>query len=417
MKKNSFFPSIRNNFFGKEQKEYYGSCRKRINKSEKLKYDLERNREQVLKLRNELLEKDKQIASLKVYKNKRDRELKATLRVFDEILRESDGATKQGIAMLEEYENEKKKKTMNKKNRTSNFFYTSLNNKKKKYYLLPESNGNSKALSKNPSKTNINNINNNYNNNNEIEINDNENNNENNENNINNENINNNNNNENNNENNNNENNINNENNNNENNNEINNKSKSTKGKRKNNSSTIKDYEKEYSPEVHKRIHLSKTQRNKIKEILLINSLKEQINERDEIIYEKEEEIKFLRNIDYNGENFKKLYEAHKKSLEEIKTLRNENEILNKKIKIKKTKEIIESKDKDNFLENQINELQENLNNLENENKEKNNKIKLLNEEIKKSNKKIEDLSKKNNNLINSINNEKKKRRKFIERK
>ena len=110
MKKNSFFPSIRNNFFGKEQKEYYGSCRKRINKSEKLKYDLERNREQVLKLRNELLEKDKQIASLKVYKNKRDRELKATLRVFDEILRESDGATKQGIAMLEEYENEKKKK-------------------------------------------------------------------------------------------------------------------------------------------------------------------------------------------------------------------------------------------------------------------------------------------------------------------
>ena len=148
MKKNTFFPSIRNNFFGKEQKEYYGSCRRRINKSEKLKYDLERNREQVLKLRSELVEKDKQIASLKIYKNKRDKELKATLRVFDEILRESDGATKQGVAMLEEYENEKKKKTMNKKNRTSNFFYTSLNNKKKKYYLLPESNENSKVLSK-----------------------------------------------------------------------------------------------------------------------------------------------------------------------------------------------------------------------------------------------------------------------------
>ena len=70
-----------------------------------LQFELDRTRETILKLRTEILNKEKEISLLKVQKNKKDNEHQHIVKVLDDILKQSDQSTGTGFKAVEAYLN------------------------------------------------------------------------------------------------------------------------------------------------------------------------------------------------------------------------------------------------------------------------------------------------------------------------
>ena len=70
-----------------------------------LQFELDRTRETILKLRTEILNKEKEISLLKVQKNKKDNEHQHIVKVLDDILKQSDQSTGTGFKAIETYLN------------------------------------------------------------------------------------------------------------------------------------------------------------------------------------------------------------------------------------------------------------------------------------------------------------------------
>ena len=68
-----------------------------------LQFELDRSRETILKLRTELLNKNKEISMLKVQKNKKDDEHQRIQRVLEEILKQCDQSTSAGFTAVKSY--------------------------------------------------------------------------------------------------------------------------------------------------------------------------------------------------------------------------------------------------------------------------------------------------------------------------
>ena len=70
-------------------------------KANMLQFELDRNRDTIMKLRTELLNKNKEISILKVKKNKKDDEHQRILRVLEDILKQCDQSTETGFKAVE----------------------------------------------------------------------------------------------------------------------------------------------------------------------------------------------------------------------------------------------------------------------------------------------------------------------------
>ena len=76
----------------------YNKTKEKINM---LEFELERNRDIIIRLRSELAAKNKEISLLKVNKNKKSEEYQKTMRVIEEILKQCDQSTTAGFNVIE----------------------------------------------------------------------------------------------------------------------------------------------------------------------------------------------------------------------------------------------------------------------------------------------------------------------------
>ena len=99
----------------------YNKTKEKINM---LEFELERNRDIIIRLRSELAAKNKEISLLKVNKNKKSEEYQKTMRVIEEILKQCDQSTTAGFNVIE--------------NSLSNSDYFNNNKGSKKNNKLPQ---------------------------------------------------------------------------------------------------------------------------------------------------------------------------------------------------------------------------------------------------------------------------------------
>ena len=83
-----------------------------LSKTSSLNLELERTKDTIIKLKSELIEKNKEIAMLKVKNVKQEREMQKTFKNLDDIMKNIDKETLVSISMLN-----KTKKTKERKNR------------------------------------------------------------------------------------------------------------------------------------------------------------------------------------------------------------------------------------------------------------------------------------------------------------
>ena len=106
------------NTLNANEEQHQGTYNKTKEKISMLEFELERNRDIIIKLRAELASKNKEISLLKVNKNKKTEEYQKTMRVIEEILKQCDQSTTAGFNVIE--------------NSISNADYNLYNNKGKK---------------------------------------------------------------------------------------------------------------------------------------------------------------------------------------------------------------------------------------------------------------------------------------------
>ena len=82
------------------QSDSIGRFNKFAEKCKHLQYDLERRREEIEALRNELAAKNREISLLKVSKNKKEEEYNKNMRVISEIMKKSDKSTSKGFELM-----------------------------------------------------------------------------------------------------------------------------------------------------------------------------------------------------------------------------------------------------------------------------------------------------------------------------
>ena len=95
--KNSYF----NSFAGGDTAPQ-GTYNKSKEKISMLEFELDRNRDIIIRLRAELASKNKEISLLKVNKNKRNEEYQKIMHVIEEILKQCDQSTKTGFNTIDE---------------------------------------------------------------------------------------------------------------------------------------------------------------------------------------------------------------------------------------------------------------------------------------------------------------------------
>ena len=78
-----------------------GTYNKTKEKISMLEFELERNRDIIIKLKAEIASKNKEISLLKVNKNKKGEEYQKIVRVIEEILKHCDQSTNAGYAAIE----------------------------------------------------------------------------------------------------------------------------------------------------------------------------------------------------------------------------------------------------------------------------------------------------------------------------
>ena len=96
--------SIRGTFFktlNTNEEPPQGTYSKAKEKMNMLEFELERNRDIIIKLRAELASKNKEISLLKVNKNRKSEEYEKTMRVIEEILKQCDQSTTAGYNVIE----------------------------------------------------------------------------------------------------------------------------------------------------------------------------------------------------------------------------------------------------------------------------------------------------------------------------
>ena len=100
-----FLNHVKSSYFisGSGLNEYSAGFIQSNEKANILQFELDRSRDTILKLRTDLLNKNKEISMLKVQKNKKDDEHQRILRVIDEILKQSDQSTGTGFKAIEDY--------------------------------------------------------------------------------------------------------------------------------------------------------------------------------------------------------------------------------------------------------------------------------------------------------------------------
>lgn len=104
MKSMSNYGSFRNiglSSSGRPGGENFGTYNKTNEKMNMMQFELDRNRDLIMKLRTDLAGKNKEIALLKVFKNKKDEEHQRTIRVIEEVLKHCDQSTTTGFQVIE----------------------------------------------------------------------------------------------------------------------------------------------------------------------------------------------------------------------------------------------------------------------------------------------------------------------------
>ena len=96
---------LKSNFFiaGPGLNEYSSGFIPSNEKANVLQFELDRSRDTIMKLRTDLLNKNKEISMLKVQKNKKDDEHQRILRAIEEILKQCDQSTGTGFKAIESY--------------------------------------------------------------------------------------------------------------------------------------------------------------------------------------------------------------------------------------------------------------------------------------------------------------------------
>ena len=96
---------LKSNYFiaGPGLNEYSSGFIQSNEKANILQFELDRSRETLMKLRTDLLNKNKEISMLKVQKNKKDDEHQRILRILEDILKQSDQSTGAGFKAVETY--------------------------------------------------------------------------------------------------------------------------------------------------------------------------------------------------------------------------------------------------------------------------------------------------------------------------
>ena len=96
---------LKSNYFiaGPGLNEYSSGFIQSNEKANILQFELDRNRDTIMKLRTELLNKNKEISMLKVQRNKKDDEHQRILRTIEEILKQCDQTTGTGFKAVETY--------------------------------------------------------------------------------------------------------------------------------------------------------------------------------------------------------------------------------------------------------------------------------------------------------------------------
>ena len=100
----------------------------------------ERNKDTILKLKEQIVAKDKEISDLKVSKIRNDEQFQKTMKIFDEIVRKSDKSTVQGMKELEK--NLHNKRNFSKNNINDINKYNTSENDKRTNHMSENSNNN-----------------------------------------------------------------------------------------------------------------------------------------------------------------------------------------------------------------------------------------------------------------------------------
>ena len=99
-----FLRSIKGSYFNTlntNDEPHQGTYSKTKEKINMLEFELERNRDIIIRLRAELASKNKEISLLKVNKNKKSEEYTKIMRVIEEILKQCDQSTSAGFNVIE----------------------------------------------------------------------------------------------------------------------------------------------------------------------------------------------------------------------------------------------------------------------------------------------------------------------------
>ena len=99
-----FLKSIKGSYFNTlntNEDHNQGTYNKTKEKINMLEFELERNRDIIIRLRAELASKNKEISLLKVNKNKKSEEYTKIMRVIEEILKQCDQSTTAGFNVIE----------------------------------------------------------------------------------------------------------------------------------------------------------------------------------------------------------------------------------------------------------------------------------------------------------------------------
>ena len=123
--KASYFNSINANL-----NTYQGAYNKTNNRLSALEFELERKREIIIQLREEIAAKNKEISLLKVSKNKKSDEYKRSMKVIEEILKQCDLSTTSGYKTIENSVLHSDLSNTNINNNINNNTYTSNTNNK-----------------------------------------------------------------------------------------------------------------------------------------------------------------------------------------------------------------------------------------------------------------------------------------------
>ena len=83
------------------EEQHQGTYNKTKEKISMLEFELERNRDIIIRLRSELAAKNKEISLLKVNKNKKTEEYQKIMRVIEEILKQCDQSTTAEFNIIE----------------------------------------------------------------------------------------------------------------------------------------------------------------------------------------------------------------------------------------------------------------------------------------------------------------------------